>query len=459
MPIDDPFRARLLDSGNPEWKALREALEGRFEPLHALLIGAILAHIDFLDEAIERLSAEIEEQMSRYLLVKPLFDLYAGYRYQATGKQSENALGNDQESFVRDRLQNSDRTFKVLVSSTSLTSMILDLRSQTALPATLQQQFYLDCDQWDGFPSKRAELFAFLTQANVKNALFVCGDIHAGFVSKVNAGAGNDLPVITSPAISSQTLKEELLSQVEELGLGAAAAALVNNLEPLLQASNPQILFNATDKHGFTVVEITGQGAKATLHQIPNGEVAHDYSTTPGDLAGKFTTRDVAPGQLDLRRLRLHGGSRQYLHEEVGTNSRLDTLQAAVLLAKLPYLQGWNEARKRNAARYTAAFSGHPAICPPTADPANAHIYHQYTLRVPQRDQLQAHLKANGIGHAVYYPLALHLQPCFAHLGYRRGSLPVSEAAMDSVISLPIYPEMTVEQQDRVIETVQSFYA
>ncbi len=240
---------------------------------------------------------------SRYLLVKPLFDLYAGYRFQATGKQSENALGNDQESFVRDRLQNSDRTFKVLVSSTSFTSMILDLRSQTALPATLQQQFYLDCDQWDGFPSKRAELFAFLTQANVKNALFVCGDIHAGFVSKVNAGSGNDLPVITSPAISSQTLKEELLSQVQELGLGAAAAALVNSLEGLLQASNPQILFNSTDKHGFTVVEITGQGVKATLHQIPNGEVAHDYSATPGDLAGKFTTTSynvsggtIAPG-------------------------------------------------------------------------------------------------------------------------------------------------------------------
>ena len=227
---------------------------------------------------------------SRYLLVKPLFDLYAGYRYQATAKQSENAFGNDQEAFVRDRLQNSDRTFKVLVSSTSFTSMILDLRSQTALPATLQQQFYLDCDQWDGFPSKRAELTAFLAQANVKNAVIVCGDIHAGFVSKVSAGAGNDVPVITSPAISSQTLKEELLGQVEELGLGPAAAALVNNLEPLLQASNPQILFNSTDKHGFTVVEVTAQAVKATLHQIPNGEVTHDYSATPADLAGKFTT-------------------------------------------------------------------------------------------------------------------------------------------------------------------------
>jgi alkaline phosphatase D len=228
---------------------------------------------------------------SRYLLVKPLFDLYAGYRYQATAKASENAYGNDQESFVRDRLQNSDRAFKVLVSSTSLTSMILDLRSQTALPATLQQQFYLDCDQWDGFPSKRAELFAFLAQANVRNTVFVCGDIHASFVSKVSVATGNDLPVITSPAISSQTLKEELLEQVTELGLGSAAEALVQNLEALLSASNPQILFNATDQHGFAVVEITGTSVTATLHQIPSAEVTHDYTANPNDLAGKFTTK------------------------------------------------------------------------------------------------------------------------------------------------------------------------
>ncbi|MFL5401537.1 MAG: DegT/DnrJ/EryC1/StrS family aminotransferase, partial [Gemmatimonadales bacterium] len=174
--------------------------------------------------------------------------------------------------------------------------------------------------------------------------------------------------------------------------------------------------------------------------------------------AGLIVTQDDALAER-LRRLRLHGGSKQYFHEEVGTNSRLDTLQAAVLLAKLPYLKGWTEARQRNAARYTAAFTGHPAVCPPRHDPANDHIYHQYTLRVPQRDELQAHLKAYGIGHAVYYPLALHLQPCFAYLGYRRGSLPATEAAMDSVISLPIYPELTRDQQDTVIETVTSFYA
>jgi dTDP-4-amino-4,6-dideoxygalactose transaminase len=173
--------------------------------------------------------------------------------------------------------------------------------------------------------------------------------------------------------------------------------------------------------------------------------------------AGLMVTQDDALAER-LGRLRLHGGSRQYLHEEVGTNSRLDSLQAAVLLAKLPYLPAWNEARKRNAARYTAAFSGHPEICPPQVDPANDHIFHQYTLQVPRRDELQAHLKSKGIGHAVYYPLALHLQPCFAHLNYRRGSLPVTEAAMGSVVSLPIYPELTRPQQDAVIETVQSFY-
>jgi dTDP-4-amino-4,6-dideoxygalactose transaminase len=192
-------------------------------------------------------------------------------------------------------------------------------------------------------------------------------------------------------------------------------------------------------------------GAVGTLSFFPTKNLG-----AWGD-AGLMVTQDDALAER-LGRLRLHGGSRQYLHEEVGTNSRLDSLQAAVLLAKLPYLAGWTEARKQNAARYTAAFSGHPDICPPRVDPANDHIFHQYTIQVPRRDELQASLKSKSIGHAVYYPLALHLQPCFAHLRYSRGSLPVAEAAMDSVLSLPIYPELKREQQDEVIEAVQSFY-
>lgn len=173
--------------------------------------------------------------------------------------------------------------------------------------------------------------------------------------------------------------------------------------------------------------------------------------------AGMMLAQDTATAER-LGRLRLHGGARQYHHDEVGTNSRLDSIQAAVLLAKLPFLAGWNAARQANARQYDAAFADLPAVRTPAVDPANDHIFHQYTIRAERRDELQSHLKARGIGHAVYYPLALHLQPCFAHLGYRPGSLPETEAAMASVISLPIYPELTREQVETVSGAVAEFY-
>jgi dTDP-4-amino-4,6-dideoxygalactose transaminase len=173
---------------------------------------------------------------------------------------------------------------------------------------------------------------------------------------------------------------------------------------------------------------------------------------------GMIVTQDDAVAER-LRKLRLHGGAKQYHHDEVGFNSRLDTLQAAVLLAKLPFLAGWSEARRSHAARYTEAFAASGAVVPPVTDPANEHIFHQYTIRAPRRDDLQAHLKARGIGSAVYYPTGLHLQPCFAELGYERGSLPATEQAMAEVLSLPIYPELTSGQQDAVISAVEEFYA
>jgi dTDP-4-amino-4,6-dideoxygalactose transaminase len=173
--------------------------------------------------------------------------------------------------------------------------------------------------------------------------------------------------------------------------------------------------------------------------------------------AGMMLTQDDALAER-LRKLRLHGGAKQYHHEEVGTNSRLDTIQAAVLLVKLRYLADWSAARRARAARYTEAFASHPAIRPPRVDRENEHIFHQYTIRAERRDELAVHLKARGIGHAVYYPVGLHLQPCFAHLGYGRGSLPATEAAMAEVLSLPIYPELTPAQQDAVVEAVRGFY-
>ncbi len=171
---------------------------------------------------------------------------------------------------------------------------------------------------------------------------------------------------------------------------------------------------------------------------------------------GMILTQDEALGAR-LRKLRLHGGAKQYHHDEVGTNSRLDTLQAAVLLVKLRHLAQWNAARRARALRYDQAFKGQPAVCAPRVDPANEHVYHQYTIRAERRDELAAHLKNRGIGHAIYYPVPLHLQPCFAPLGYVRGSLPASEAATASVLSLPIYPELTDAQQDAVIAAIREF--
>ncbi len=156
-----------------------------------------------------------------------------------------------------------------------------------------------------------------------------------------------------------------------------------------------------------------------------------------------------------LRKLRVHGGRQMYHHEMVGTNSRLDALQAAVLSAKLPFLEDWTEARRRHAARYDEAFAGLDGVRPPPVAPGNRHVYNQYTIRATSRDALRASLDAAGVGSGIYYPVPLHLQECFAPLGGRVGDLPVAEQAVREVLSLPVYPELTESQLDTVIDAVR----
>lgn len=172
---------------------------------------------------------------------------------------------------------------------------------------------------------------------------------------------------------------------------------------------------------------------------------------------GMIVTQDEAIFNR-LMRLRTHGSVQTYFHEEVGYNSRLDALQAAVLLAKLPHLASWSARRRENAAYYTQAFADIADIVPPYIDPANESIYNQYTIRVPKRDALKDHLKAKGIGHSVYYPLPLHLQPCFSYLGYKEGACPEAEKAAKEVVSLPVFPELTAAQRDEVVAAVRSFF-
>jgi dTDP-4-amino-4,6-dideoxygalactose transaminase len=178
---------------------------------------------------------------------------------------------------------------------------------------------------------------------------------------------------------------------------------------------------------------------------------------------GMIVTQDAAIAER-LRRLRVHGGAKQYYHDEVGYNSRLDTLQAAVLSAKLPHLAQWSAKRRENAAHYDRAFTALAragALATPFVAAENESIFNQYTLRIREgkRDALQTFLKERGIGSSIYYPLPLHLQPCFAYLGYKEGQLPESERAAKEVLSLPIFPELTRAQLDEVASAVQSFFA
>jgi dTDP-4-amino-4,6-dideoxygalactose transaminase len=157
-----------------------------------------------------------------------------------------------------------------------------------------------------------------------------------------------------------------------------------------------------------------------------------------------------------LKMLRVHGSKDRYFHEVVGFNSRLDTLQAAVLLVKFKYLKHWNLARQEHALRYNQLFKGSKVLAP-YIESYNESVFNQYVIRASERDALMKHLKEKGIGCAVYYPLPLHLQTCFKELGYTQGDFPESEKAAHEVLAIPVYPELAKEQQEYVAQTLLAF--
>lgn len=222
-------------------------------------------------------------------------------------------------------------------------------------------------------------------------------------------------------------------------------------------------------RHGLAVIEDACQAIGSRRRMDGEWRTAGELGTVTslsffptknlggwGD-AGMVVTSDERLAER-VRRLRTHGGMKMYYHEEVGTNSRLDAIQAAVLLAKLPHLAEWSAARRAHAGAYTEALTGLDAVRTPAVDPANEHIFHQYVIAAERRDDLRAHLTAAGIGTAVYYPRPLHLQKCFAYLGYQEGALPVSERAAQRVLALPVYPELSEAQREYVTGCIRGFY-
>lgn len=232
------------------------------------------------------------------------------------------------------------------------------------------------------------------------------------------------------------------------------------------QMANMDEINKIAQKHNLIVIEDAAQAIGALQHGKTVGETSHaaTYSFFPtknlgayGD-AGMIVTKESEIAEK-AKIIRVHGSKPKYVHHVLGYNSRLDELQAAVLNVKLPYLTGWIEKRRTHANYYSQQLSSlEEAVTVPVECEGNFHIYHQYTLRVKNRDKLQSYLKEHGISSMVYYPVPLHLQPVFSDLGYKEGDFPVTEKAAQEAISLPMYPELTETEQNIVVQAIRDFY-
>jgi dTDP-4-amino-4,6-dideoxygalactose transaminase len=234
------------------------------------------------------------------------------------------------------------------------------------------------------------------------------------------------------------------------------------------QAARMNALLEMGERYGIPVIEDAAQaiGAEDGGRQAGAMGAIGCFSFYPsknlggaGD-GGMLTANDDALAER-LRILRVHGSATKYYHSLIGINSRLDSLQAAILRVKLPYLDGWSEARASNAERYNRLFEDAgltEEIGLPIVRDNVRHIFNQYIIRVGgRRDALVAHLKQNEIGTDIYYPVPLHLQECFRYLDYKAGDFPEAERAARESLALPIYPELTLEQQSYVVESIREF--
>jgi len=216
-------------------------------------------------------------------------------------------------------------------------------------------------------------------------------------------------------------------------------------------------------RHGLRVVEDAAQAHGAEYQGRRAGSIGDlaCFSFYPSKNLGAYGDGGIITGSdpdliAAVRKLRDHGRVSKYEHDEVGWGYRLDALQAAILGVKLRHLDDWNAARRERAARYDELFADVEVVTPVALE-CVTHIYHCYVIRTPRRDELVEHLKEQGIGVVIHYPIPLHLQPAYRDLPYERGDFPVSEACADEVVSLPMFPELTEEQQVRVSEVVKAF--
>jgi dTDP-4-amino-4,6-dideoxygalactose transaminase len=329
----------------------------------------------------------------------------------------------------------------------------------------------------------------------VPHAIGCASGTDALWLAMAAAGIGPGDSVITSPfsffASVSAILRcgaTPLLADINPATFNLSPAAVLTVLNSRIgksakailpihlygQCADMNVFRSFKQRHKLLLIEDAAQAFGATWNGTPAGALgdAAAFSFYPtknlsayGD-AGLVTTSSEALDE-HARSLRAHGMKRRYYHDEVGWNSRLDTIQAAVLEVKLRHLPRWNERRREIAARYDqlfqsaglAADSIANGLVLPYTDPRAHHIFHQYVIRASRRDALRQYLTDRHIGSEIYYPLPLHLQTSLAHLGYTKGDFPESERAAAEVLALPIYPELREDEQQTVVEAIRTFYA
>jgi dTDP-4-amino-4,6-dideoxygalactose transaminase len=382
---------------------------------------------------------------------------------------------------------------------------LLDLKGQYApLRAEIETAIREVCDsQWFILGPRVAELEAQVAAySNVEHGIGLASGTDALLVALMALDIGPGDEVITSPFtffatagviarlgarplfcdidpktfnLSSRAVEETIAKLCDQSGdrlVNRRTGGVVKALLPVHlygQMADMDAFMGVARRHRLAVVEDAAQAIGAELadgrRACSIGDVGClSFFPTKnlgafGD-AGMCVTRDRALAER-IRILRVHGGEPKYFHAVIGGNFRLDELQAAVLVIKLKHLDEWTRGRQANAAHYDALFGAAKlsgAVTLPFRSPGARHIYNQYVIRVPRRDQLREHLQKRGIGTEIYYPLSLHEQRCFAYLGHSPEDFPHAHEAAAEVLALPIYPELTAEQRAYVVDNIASFF-
>ena len=379
---------------------------------------------------------------------------------------------------------------------------MLDLKRQyesiadevkAAIERVLATQHFIGGAEVDSFERESAEYLG------VRASVGCNSGTDALWLALLAAGVGPDTSVVTTPfsffaSVSSivRCGAMPVLADIDPATLNLSPAAAENALRRA-RSHNPRVVMpvhlyglcanmdefeRIAREHKVDIIEDAAQafGAKWRDQKAGSMGKAAGFSFYPtknlsayGD-AGCVTTNDEDLA-VHLRRLRNHGNRQRYYHEEIGWNSRLDALQAAILRVKLKHIDDWNQRRRTAACRYhgllgkaglgqaAQSVNSQAPIALLASPPEAHHIYHQYVVRAWHRDELRSFLTQRGIGTEVYYPVPLHLQECFTYLGYKAGDLPQSERAAKEVLALPMFPELREDEQQHVVDAIAEFYS